>query len=90
MKQALWRCLKTGIIVFIVLSTTLAVYIQWDGRGFDPIREIQRLRSQGHRDDALDVLRFLRENQLGDPDYPIVQQAVQAQPALKGQENLLI
>ena len=68
MKQTFFRCLKTGITIFIVLSTTLAVYIQWQGRGFDPVTEIQILKSQGHRDDALDILRFLKENQLGDPD----------------------
>jgi hypothetical protein len=45
-----------------------AVFIQWEGKNFDPIREIQRLKNQGYRDDALDFMTFLNENQLGDSD----------------------
>jgi hypothetical protein len=68
LKQAVWKCLKIQVIVFIFLSSALAVYVRWKARDFDPIREIQNLRNQGQRDDALDVLKFLRENHLGDPE----------------------
>jgi len=33
--------------------------------GFDPIREIQRLRDQGQRDEALMLIRFLKERRPG-------------------------
>jgi hypothetical protein len=38
------------------------------GSAFDPIREIQMLKSENRRDDALDLTRFFKENQLGDQD----------------------
>jgi hypothetical protein len=61
LKQRLWRSIKIAIIVFIVLSSGLASYIHWEAVGFDPIREIQRLRNQGLRDEALELVNFLRE-----------------------------
>jgi len=61
LKQRLWRSFKPLIIVFIVLSSGLASYIHWEGLGFDPIREVHRLRNQGQRDEALELVYFLRE-----------------------------
>ena len=61
MKQRLWRSIKIAFIVFIVLSSGLASYIHWEAVGFDPIKEIQRLRNQGLRDEALELVNFLKE-----------------------------
>ena len=61
LKQRLWRSIKIAFIVFIVLSSGLASYIHWEAAGFDPIREIHRLRNQGLRDEALEVVNFLKE-----------------------------
>jgi hypothetical protein len=44
----------------------LAIFIQYRGSTFDPIREIQRLRGENRRDDALDLTRFFKENQIAD------------------------
>ena len=60
MKQRLWRSIKIAIIVFIVLSSGLASYIHWEAVGFDPIREIQRLRNQGLRHEALELVNFMK------------------------------
>ena len=69
MKQRLWGSIKIAIIVFIMLSSGLASYIHWEAMGFDPIREIHRLRNQGMRDEALEVVNFLRERAHGkDPE----------------------
>jgi hypothetical protein len=38
------------------------------GSAFDPIREIQKLRSENRRNDALDMARFFKENQIDDQD----------------------
>jgi hypothetical protein len=38
------------------------------GSAFDPIHEIQRLKSENRRDDALDLTRFFKENQIVDKD----------------------
>jgi hypothetical protein len=38
------------------------------GSAFDPIREIQRLKSENRRDDALDLARFFKENLITDED----------------------
>jgi len=40
----------------------------YKGSAFDPIREIQRLKSENRRDDALDLARFFKENQITDQD----------------------
>jgi hypothetical protein len=63
LKSILWKCIKLGLVSFIFLSSGLALYIHWEGGSFDPIREIQKLRDQNRRDDALDMARFYRENQ---------------------------
>jgi hypothetical protein len=42
--------------------------MHYKGSAFDPIREIQRLKSENRRDDALDLTRFFRENQTADQD----------------------
>jgi hypothetical protein len=69
LKQRLWRSIKIAFIVFIVLSSGLASYVDWKAAGFDPIREIQRLRNQGLRDEALEVVNFLKERTHGkDPE----------------------
>jgi hypothetical protein len=66
LKKLSWRCFKLGILVFVILSSGLALYVHHKGEGFDPIREIQRLKNENRRDDALDMARFFRENQTGD------------------------
>ena len=65
MKKLSWRCFKLGILVFVILSSGLALYVYYKGEGFDPIREIQRLKNENRRDDALDMARFFRENETG-------------------------
>ena len=68
MKQVCWSCFKLGLLIFIILSSALAVYIRHQGKDFDPVREIHKLRDDNRRDDALDMTRFLHENQVGDND----------------------
>ena len=65
LKKLSWKCFKLGILVFVILSSGLALYVHYKGEGFDPIREIQRLKNENRRDDALDMARFFRENQTG-------------------------
>jgi hypothetical protein len=40
--------------------------MHYRGSAFDPIREIQGLKSEKRRDDALDLARFFKENQIND------------------------
>ena len=55
------------MLLFItIISSSLAVYTHYKGSAYDPIREIQRLRSENRRDDALDLARFYKENQIND------------------------
>ena len=68
MKKLCWICLKFLLLFIIIISSSLAIYQNYKGSAFDPIREIQRLKSENQRDDALDLTRFFRENQLGDQD----------------------
>ena len=68
MKIICWSCLKLVLLFFVIISSLLAIYIYHKGSAFDPIREIQKLSSDNRRDDALDLVRFLRENQIADQD----------------------
>ena len=68
MKIICWSCLKLVLLFFVIISSLLAIYIYHKGSAFDPIREIQKLSSDNRRDDALDLVRFLRENQIANQD----------------------
>lgn len=46
----------------------LALYIHQESADFDPIKEIQRLKSENRRDDALDMVKFYKENEQAYPD----------------------
>ena len=48
MKKLCWNCLKFILLLIIIISSSLAIYIQFRGSAFDPIREIQRLNSDVH------------------------------------------
>lgn len=65
MKRIIYRFIKTGVLILIILSSGFALYVHHKGEGFDPVKEIQRLKDENRRDDALDMARFFRENQTG-------------------------
>jgi len=73
LKRLCWRCLKFVLLFVVIISSLIAIYLHHKGSVFDPIREIQKLKSQNRRDDALDLVRFFRENQIADQDklYPM-------------------
>ena len=66
MKKLCWSCLKFLLLVFVIASSSLALYTHYTGRAFDPIREIRKLQSENRRDEALDLARFYRKNHLED------------------------
>ena len=68
MKKVCWNCLKFMLLFIIIISSSLTIFIQYRGSTFDPIREIQRLRGENRRDDALDLARFFRDNQIADQE----------------------
>jgi hypothetical protein len=56
------------LLFIIIISSSLAIYMHHVGSAFDPVREIQRLKSENRRDDALDLARYFKENQIADQD----------------------
>ena len=68
LRKLFWNYLKFMLLSVIIISTSLALYMHHKGSAFDPIREIQRLKSDSRRDDALDLTRFFKENQIADKD----------------------
>ena len=68
MKRLCWSCLKFVLLFIVIISSSLAIYMHYKGSAFDPIREIQRLKSENRRDDALDLTRFFKEIQTPDQD----------------------
>jgi hypothetical protein len=68
LKKLCWVCLKFILLFIIVISSSLAIYTHYKGSAFDPIREIQKLKLENRRDDALDLSRFFKEIQITDND----------------------
>ncbi len=66
MKKLCWNCLKFMLLLIIIISSSLSIYMHYKGSVFDPIREIQSLRSENLRDDALDLAQFFKEYQITD------------------------
>ena len=69
MKKFYCICLKYMFMPLLIISSVAAIYITHTGSEFDPIREIQKMKLQNRRDDALDLVEFyfdkLRELQAG-------------------------
>ena len=55
-----------GLVCFVVLSSGFALYLNWMGDSFDAVREIQKLRNENRRDDALALAKVFRESQAGE------------------------
>jgi len=68
LKKLCWICLKFMLLFIIIISSSLAIFMHYKGSAFDPIREIQRLKSENRRDDALNLARFFKDNQIADQD----------------------
>lgn len=68
MKKVLVSCLKGGVLVFVILSSGLALYIHYQGKNFDLVREIQRLKQENRRDEALDMARSFGKNETSDKE----------------------
>lgn len=68
MNKTNWKCLKFTTLIFVIFVSGLALYIHQESADFDPIKEIQRLKSENRRDDALDMVKFYKENEQAYPD----------------------
>jgi hypothetical protein len=68
LKKLCWNCLKYALLIVIVISSGFTIYLNYTGSSFDPIKEIQSLRNQNRRDDALDLAKFYDENQTGNKE----------------------
>ena len=66
MQRILRKYFELGLVWFVVLSSGLALYLNWTGDSFDPVREIEKLRNENRRDDALDMAKVFRESQTTD------------------------
>ena len=68
MKKLCRSCLKYVLLLLLIISSIIAIFINHRGNQFDPIQEIQRLKYQNQRDDALDLAQFYRANLTKDQD----------------------
>jgi len=68
LKKVLVSCFKGGVLIFVIFSSGLALYIHYEGEDFDPVREIQRLKQENRRDEALDMARFFGKNETSDKE----------------------
>jgi hypothetical protein len=60
--------LKVTALAIIVATSFLAIVAQYGNNQWDPIREIQQLKNQHRRDDAIDLVNFLKENKTYNTD----------------------
>jgi hypothetical protein len=63
-----WRCFKFVTLIFVISVSGIALYIHQKSADFDPVKEIQRLKSENRRDDALDMVKFFNENEQANTD----------------------
>ena len=68
MKTFCTTSLKLTVLAIIVASSFLALTAQYGDNQWDPIQEIQQLKNKNRRDDAIDLLNFLKENQTHSTD----------------------
>jgi hypothetical protein len=68
LKKLCWNCLKYTLLIVIVISSGFTIYLNHTGSSFDPIKEIQSLRDQNRRDDALDLAKFYDEIPTGNKE----------------------
>ena len=64
MKKFCWSFLKYLLLLTLLLSSIVAIVIKYNGSQFDSIREIQKLKDENRRDDALDLTRFFKDSQM--------------------------
>jgi hypothetical protein len=58
-----WKFARFAVAIIIMMSSGLALYIQQKGSEFDPVKKIYELKDQNRRDDALDLVEYVKENQ---------------------------
>ena len=63
MKTFCINLLKVMVLVIIVASLFLALTNRYGENQWDPIQEIHQLKNQNRRDDAIDLVNFLKETQ---------------------------
>ena len=68
MKTFCITSLKVTALAIIVASSFLALVAQYGNNQWDPIREIIQLKNQHRRDDAIDLVNFLKENKTYNTD----------------------
>ena len=68
MNKMNWKFFKVVTLILVIFVSGLALYIHQESADFDPIKEIQRLKSENKRDDALDMVKFFKENEQANPD----------------------
>jgi hypothetical protein len=68
LKKLCWNCLKYVLLIVVVISSGFTIYLNYTGSSFDPIKEIQSLRNQNRRDDAMDLTKFYNDAQTEDQE----------------------
>jgi len=68
LKKVFVSCFKGGVLIFVILSSGLALYIHYQGEEFDAVREIQRLKQENRRDEALDMVHLFSKSQSNDKE----------------------
>ena len=67
MNKTNWKFFKLVILILVIFVSGLALYIHQESADFDPIKEIQRLKAENRKDDALDMVKFFKENEQANP-----------------------
>ena len=68
MTKLIRKFFEITLVFLLIVSSTLVLISHYRASEFDPIKEIQKLKSENRRDDALDLIKFFKENQAGDKD----------------------
>jgi hypothetical protein len=68
--RAIWnikftKVFRIALVLFIFISSGLALYLEYC-ENFDPVQMAMALKNDNKRDQALDVIEFSKENNIGD------------------------
>ena len=66
MKKHLFKLVVYLFVILLMISSGTALYFQLTESSYDPIKAIQKLKSQNRREEALDLVKFYEGNKTVD------------------------
>jgi hypothetical protein len=83
LKKLIRTTIKFTMALVILATLSLALYIQHQTSGYDPVKAIIKLKDQHRRDEALDLTKYFKEFNPANPEYDRLEQDLDYSPLEK-------